>query len=237
MAWFNNLSPNVQAALIGAFVTLIGILIKDLLIAYLQERKKSEKDSQAVFRKYADPLSSAATSLLWRLNEVFSTEGRGAYLKGDAPPNTYNSYKKLSTLYRLASLIAWIRALRRELSYLRVQDKKGFQSVQKSLDDLEAALADGPQMELERLELLARLWILQLPTNNSEKQALAVELEHSVHRHFHKEGINRTEGASVEVKQRICAGVAEVICGRLKVSPYRRMSLATRRRRLMTFLP
>src|ERR1051326_6566722 len=59
---FNNISPNIQAALIGALVTLLGILIKDLLIAHLQERKKSEKDLQAVFRKYADPLSSAATS-------------------------------------------------------------------------------------------------------------------------------------------------------------------------------
>lgn len=218
MNWFNNLSPNVQAALIGAVVTLFGILIKDLAIALWQERKRTEKDMLAVFQRYADPLSSAATSLLWRLNEVFSKEGRGAYLKGDAPPNTYNNYKKISTLYRLASLIGWIRAFRRELLYLRVQDKKGFQSMQKALDDFELALADGPQMELERLDLLANLWLLKLPTDKLERAAIAVELEHAVHRQFHNEVINITGGVSTETKQRICAAVAVSLCGRLKAT-------------------
>jgi hypothetical protein len=86
MSWFNSLSSNVQAEVIGALVALIGILLKDLVIARWQERKKREQDQIAVFQKYADPLSSAATGLLWRLNEVFSNEGRGAYLKADAPP-------------------------------------------------------------------------------------------------------------------------------------------------------
>lgn len=217
MSWFNNLSPTVQAALIGAVVTLFGILVKDLTIALWQERKKSEKDLLAIFQKYADPLSSAATSMLWRLNEIFSKEGRGAYLKGDAPPNTYNAYKKISTLYRLASLIGWIRAFRRELSYLRVRDKEGFQSMQKALDEFESALADGPQMELERLDLLAKLWLLELPTDKLEKAALAVELEHAVHRQFHNESIDGTGVISLEVKQKVCSAVADALCSRLKI--------------------
>lgn len=219
MHWFNNLSPHAQAALIAALVTLAGILIKDLLIALWQDRKKSQKELLAIFQKYADPLSSAATSLLWRLNEIFSKEGRGAYLKSDAPPNPYNSYKKISTLYRLAGLIGWIRAFRRELSYLRVRDKKGFQSMQRALDDFESALADGPQMELEKLERLVRLWNLPPPTDDSDKSTLAVEIEQTMHRQFHAEGVYEGGAVSPEAKKRICSSIATLLSNRLKAKP------------------
>jgi hypothetical protein len=64
MTWFSNLNLTVKAALIAALVTLTGILIKDVIVAFLLERKKTEKELREVFQKYADPLSSAATSLL-----------------------------------------------------------------------------------------------------------------------------------------------------------------------------
>jgi hypothetical protein len=221
MHWFNNLSPHAQAALIAALVTLAGILIKDIAIAFWQERKKSDKELLAVFQRYADPLSSAATSLLWRLHEVFSKEGRGAYLQGDAPPNPYNRYKKISTLYRLACLIAWIRAFRRELSYLRVRDKKGFQLVQEALNDFESALADGPQMELERLHRLTRLW--SLPTvSASDQSALAVEIDQAIHQHFHAEGVYSNEDIPSEAKHRICVAIASLLSSHLKTIPLSR---------------
>ncbi len=219
MSWFNSLSSNVQAAVIGAVVTLFGILIKDFVIAFWQERKKREQNQLAVFQKYADPLSSAATGLLWRLNEVFSKEGRGAYLRADAPPNTYNNYKKVSTLYRLASLIGWIRAFRRELSYLRVRDKETFQYTQQAIHEFEIALADGPQMELERLDLLGKLWCLNLPTEKSQRATLAVDLEHAVHRAFHDERVNGGIDVSLEVKERICAAVVATLSNRLQSTP------------------
>ena len=215
MKWFNSLTPHAQAALIAAIVTLVGIVIKDVVIALWHERKKSEKELLAVFQKYADPLSSAATSLLWRLHEVFSIEGRGAYLKSDAPANPYNDYKKLSTLYRLACLVAWIRAFRRELSYLRVKDKEGFQSLQGALNDFESALADGPQVEMERLERLIRLWDLpEVP--DSDTSALAVEIDQAIHRQFEVECVWRTVRVSQEAKRRICENIASVLTNRLK---------------------
>lgn len=219
MTWFNSLSPNVQAALIGAIVALLVTFIKEFAIALWRERKQSEKDLSVIFQKYADPLSAAATSLLWRLNEVFSTEGRGAYLKADVPPNTYNNYKKVSTLYRLASVIGWIRAFKRELSYLRVRNPDRFQSIHEAIHEFEKALADGPQIELERLDLLGSLWSLNLPTGKSERSALGVELEHSVHREFHNECIDGSATVSLEVKQRICAQIAVALCNRLGSAP------------------
>jgi hypothetical protein len=215
MKWFNSLSPHAQAALIAALVTLLGILLKDVVIAFWRERKKSEKELLAVFQKYADPLTSAATSLLWRLHEVFSKEGRGTYLRSDAPANPYNDYKKLSTLYRLACLVAWIRAFRREISYLRVKDKEGFQSVQAALNDFELALADGPQVEIERLERLIRLW--DLPAiSDSDKSSLAVEIDQTIHRQFEMERVRSSETVSSEAKHRICKNISSVLTSRLK---------------------
>jgi len=217
MNWFNTLNPNLQAALVAATVTLFGIFLKDFLLTLWNERRRDEKDSLAIFQKYADPLSSAATSLLWRLKEVFAEEGRGLFLKQDSPPNTYNHYKKLSTLYRLASLVGWIRAFRRELSYLKVRDKEGFHSIQNALDNFESALADGPQVELERLEGLARIWDLTLPEDEPQKAALAVEVEQVMDKQFHNESIDGQTDIPPNVKLRLSNALATVLCNRLKM--------------------
>lgn len=50
MKWFNSLSPHAQAALIVAIVTLVGIVVKDVVIALWRERKKSEKEILALLR-------------------------------------------------------------------------------------------------------------------------------------------------------------------------------------------
>jgi hypothetical protein len=218
MTWFSNLNPTVKAALVAALVTLTGILIKDVIVAFLLERKKTEKELRAVFQKYADPLSSAATSLLWRLHEVFSKEGRGAYLRADASPNPYNSYKKLSTLYRVACLMAWIRAFRRELSYLRVREKEHFESLQAALNEFESALADGPQMEVERLERLIRLWDFP-KVSKSDEPALAVEIDQTMHRQFHLEGLHSSDDVPGEVQTRVCEVIAATLAKGLKVTP------------------
>jgi hypothetical protein len=148
---------------------------------------------------------------------VFSKEGRGAYLRGDAPPNPYNRYKKISTLYRLACLVAWIRAFRRELSYLRVRDKKGFQSVQEALNDFESALADGPQMEMERLERLIKLWDLP-KVSKSDEAALAVEIDQTIHRQFHIEGLYSNDDVPAEVQTRICEAIASTLTRGLRAT-------------------
>lgn len=61
--------------------------------------------------------------------------------------------------------------------------------MQRALDDFESALADGPQMELEKLERLVRLWNLPSTTDDADKSALAVEIEQTTHRQFHAEGV------------------------------------------------
>jgi hypothetical protein len=88
------------------------------------------------------------------------------------------------------------------LSYLRVQDQERFQYTQDAIHEFETALADGPQVELERLDLLAKLWCLNLPTDESQRATLAVDLEHSVHRAFHDERVNGDIDVPFEVKEK-----------------------------------
>lgn len=72
--WFTELDIRLQAALIAGAVALFGILLKELVIARLQESRSARKSTLSVYRTYADHLASAASHLLWRLHEIFYKE-------------------------------------------------------------------------------------------------------------------------------------------------------------------
>lgn len=180
LKWFSGLSIQVQAALIGATVTLLGILVRDLVFRLWHERWQRRKSQFEIFRRYADPLISSASSLLWRLYEFFYIKGRCDYLKN--PMREFEKYKKISTLYRIARLLGWICAYRRELSFLEVSKKKQLDSINKAIESLEAALADGPHIELEKLKGIASLWDIKLPNKKQEISAIAIALNNIIMR-------------------------------------------------------
>ena len=134
-------------ALIGVVMALVVVLLRDLFVRYVFEQRSEKKTAIEVFRRYADPLSSSATSLLWRLNEILNQPGRGTFLRKDVASTKFVSYKRLSTIYRFAALLGWIRAFRRELSFLRSKDDSGLGQIKESLRSLERALADGSHIE------------------------------------------------------------------------------------------
>ncbi|MCK9276436.1 MAG: hypothetical protein M0P57_15260 [Syntrophales bacterium] len=119
--WFSDLSVTVQAALIGALASIVVGLIRDFVLKRLSERREALKSVEDVYRRYAEPLGAAMTSLMWRLREIFSKDGRASYLAGQGPKTTFEDYKIQSTYYRLAAVLGWLRALRRELSFFRLE--------------------------------------------------------------------------------------------------------------------
>ena len=159
--WFSALDARLQTGIIAAAVTLIGILLKDLAINTLQERRRTRQSVLSVYRSYADPLTSAATHLLWRLNEIFYKESY--YLKPEGEPTEFERYKQISTLYRLASLLGWIQAYRRELAFLPEAAPGKLRPLRDAITEFQMALADGSHVELQRLESLSALWELTLP--------------------------------------------------------------------------
>jgi len=160
-------SPPVVAAVIALAGVLIGLVARDIVMAIYVARKKRadeladkrETDREArrdMVRLYADPLKDSVTSLKYRLHEIVEKK-QARYLRSDAPSIPFLEYKRISTLYRIAAVLGWIRAIRRERSYLDPQQAAASSEMQ-SIAELEAALADGTHVELQRLVELLNLW-------------------------------------------------------------------------------
>jgi hypothetical protein len=163
------LSPQVVAALLALAGVIVGLLARDIVMAiYLSRRKRADElaDEKAaagrahrdLVRLYADPLKAAATSLKHRLHEIVDKK-QARYLLADAPRIPFLEYKRISTLYRIAAVLGWVRAIRRERSYLD-PDQAANSGEMQAIEELEAALADGTHVELQRLAELSALWEL-----------------------------------------------------------------------------
>jgi hypothetical protein len=160
-------SPQVVAALLALAGVIVGLVARDVIMAIyllrqkrtqeLNDRKEAEgKQHYDLVRLYSDPLKDAVTSLRYRLKEIVEQKQAG-YLLADAPHTSFHDYKRISTLYRIAAVLGWIRAIRRERSYLDPQQASASHEMQ-AIGAFEKALADGNHVELQRLDELANLW-------------------------------------------------------------------------------
>lgn len=160
-------SPQVVAALFALAGVIVGLIARDIVMAIylvrqkrtqeLADRKKAaDKQHQDLVRLYSDPLKDAVTSLRHRLKEIVEQK-QARYLLADAPSTPFLDYKRISTLYRIAAVLGWIRAIRRERSYLDPQQASGSVEM-RAIDAFEKALADGTHVELQRLDELSILW-------------------------------------------------------------------------------
>lgn len=180
-------TPQVLSAIITFTSVIIGIFIKDIILAlYFNNKNKAEKDIEKsiliererreIVRVYADPLYMAAKSLNSRLTEITNPH-LGKHLLSSAPKTEYNEYKKISNLYRLAALLGWIRAFRRERSYLDPYDGQTSE-VDEAIGKVESALADGQVVEEVRLSELAKLWNIDIERHDKNKlKSLASEID------------------------------------------------------------
>lgn len=160
-------SPAAAAALIALAGVLVGLVARDIVMASLLARKKRADEvadrkaaelraHRDLVRLYSDPLKEAVRSLRFRLHEIIGKK-QGQYLLSGALGTPYLTYKKISTLYRIAALLGWIRAIRRERSYLDPEQASASSEMQ-AITDLEFALADGDHVEQQRLDELLNLW-------------------------------------------------------------------------------
>lgn len=170
-------SLTVLGVVFTGIVTILAVFLRDFLIATSLKEKETAQLQYTKVMNYVDPLHSAASKLFWRFKEIFSEDGRGVYLTASAPTTEFNIYKIRSTLYRLASLLGWIRAFRKEMSYLSVADQKQFQALQMSIDSLEGALAEGIHAEQDRLRYLNDRWNLKLASHSKEFKRISVSLD------------------------------------------------------------
>lgn len=182
-------SPSFVGAVSGIGAFLGSTFLKDVLIQVWRDRRAdraADRSSQAeavdVFRNYSDPMLMAAISLFWRINELKNMLGRGGYLKRGLDGDEFDKYKFVSTVYRLASFLGWIRAYKKEVVYFSHHDDGVLASLTSALNEFEADLASGEDVEMQRLLALADIWNFELPQDKGRCKEISVLLDINVRR-------------------------------------------------------
>mgnify|MGYP001218886896 CR=1 FL=1 len=156
------MGQDVLSALIGTATGVVLAIVSSLIIPLVIRRQEKRDQRRSIHEKYAQPLAADAVNLLWRLDEILF-RGRSQYLRDEAPATAFNVYKRISTCYRLAVLLGWVRAIELEQSYLFFGEGASVEDLRTAVIDLKSALADSPHVETHVLRGLAGLWKLELP--------------------------------------------------------------------------
>lgn len=152
-------TATLLAAFVGAASAIITLICKDFIFVKIlktQDRKDSERE---ILRLYVAPVVSSCEKLVWRFDEIFLS-ARHQFLKAATLPLVFNEYKRQSTLYRIASLLGWMRAIQLELNALPMGGIAFSKNVGDAFEKVRKALADGPEVEVLRLQSLCSLWNL-----------------------------------------------------------------------------
>jgi hypothetical protein len=156
---------------------------------------------------------------MWRLDEMLGKDGRTSFLLGNAPRTDFGEYKLRSTYYRLAALLGWLRALRRELSFLRFAGKHRITIIDDAIDRLEQTLADGYQVELQRLQGLLQIWGLPAIADDKVRLRLAVDLENCKDNALLSECVASPNDLSESKQIALASDSATLICTSGKFAP------------------
>lgn len=175
-------AENIAAIIIGS-LAFMGSLVGSAMGHWLEGiRKEHDKKDNAtrIIEKYGPPLGQAAQALLWRLNEILK-EGR-SFLKSSTRQSTFHSYKKISTHYRLAYLLAQIRLFETEFAFLKSAEQKKIKDIESSVDGIKRTLADGSHVERKILDNLLSHFEPIRDQSEDKKRRIASKLHDEIYR-------------------------------------------------------
>lgn len=202
----------IQTALIAACTTLItvflGFLIKDYLIPLIVEDRVKRRKGQELFLKIKRNLFSSANSFNHRLHEIFRT--RSHYLWKQTPLIEFYDYKYRSTVFRLCTLLGWVRIYRIQEPNLVIKKKADTSHlILERIQAIESSLADGQRVEMYIVKAIFRL--LGKDTNAVQKTDLekfSVELDHLVHAVHSRHNIVQLNDADTPIKDQFIKDLA-----------------------------
>ncbi len=174
------MDERIITGLIVAGSSFMGVVLKDLIAPYYQDLKKRRHDDRNTLELYARPLAASAEPLFFRLREIL-LDKRSEFLLHPPAGTSFSTYKFISTIYRLAALIAWIRAMKLEQSYLLHSPKPFSEKINKAIHAFEGALADGPHVEIYIAKTICNLWSLDLPNDPRREKHIAAKCEAAIH--------------------------------------------------------
>lgn len=211
------MDQEVLSALIGTATGVVLAIISSLVIPLILKRQEKVEQRRSVHEKYAQPLAADAVNLLWRLDEILF-KGRAQYLGENAPKTPFNIYKRVSTCYRIAAVLGWVRAIELEQSYLFFGEDASVEDLRGAVADLKSALADSPHVEAHVLRGLAEAWRIPLPADHASGARAAAcgnaEMQHVladfglVH---YRELLHLDEARQMEVVRRMSAAITAAI--------------------------
>jgi hypothetical protein len=220
--WFTQLSVPLQAAIVGAVAAVLVGFSRDFIAQWWFSKRGDRRAAKNIYRLYAEPLAAASVSLFWRLREVLDGHGRAEFLLVNKNTTAFEDYKLRSTYYRMAAMLAWIRALRRELTFFKLGAHGRLKAVETALWKFEEALADGHHVELQRLDGLASLWQFPRAADAAAWRRLSVELGRCYKRVLRTAGVTSATALSPEARHLLCKQANDLIstaCRAEKVSP------------------
>lgn len=229
------LPDDLKVALISAAAAII-VFVLGGLTEWSRRRSDRVESSRAIYRKYSDPITSAATGLLWRLHEVFDGSGAGYYLVDRQHPATFEHYKAVSTLYRIAAMLGWVRALRRELVFVASGDRRRQRTLESALTRLESVLADGGQQELERVDSILTIFFPDHSPDPRAKAEVGTRLDYELDRTRHAHGVGSIEDLSDEDAMQTVAMAVQVVADELGLDPVLRSAVDEHWRRCLALL-
>lgn len=147
---------------------------------------------------------------MWRADEIF-VKRRHAFLKTATLPLDFNGYKRTSTLYRIATLLGWVRGMTIELRALPHARGAKRMPIAREILAFQTALAEGTHVEQHRLVNLAELWGFDLSAL-SEPRRSQLGLSFEIEAHRLTGGRMKSTGDDLKAlrgadKHRICEGL------------------------------
>jgi hypothetical protein len=208
----------VLSLLTGAIGGAAALALKEYIAPILLEKRQRKNRENEILRSYVAPLNDACGNLIWRFNEILIDQ-RWHCLVTTTRPVDYNRYKRVSTLYRIACVIGWIRAIELELNSLPQGAARVRLPLSAPFDQFKSALADGPHVEIHRLEQLCSVLKFSLEKIGPlDKASLATTLEVKLYDiagdDLKGDGdfINNIDDAK---RIEICSGVADFLAQKL----------------------
>jgi hypothetical protein len=170
------------AALTGGLISgVLGPLLKDVAIQHWNECRSDDKLREQIEQSYFAPLSASAEKLIWRMSEML-VDRRTHFLLLKTHPKDFSQYKRLSTLYRVAALLGWMRAISLELSALPRGGFGANSPVLKALGKVQSTLADGHDVEERRLRSFRQACGIDVSAlTNNKFGSLAARFETTVY--------------------------------------------------------
>jgi len=163
-----ELNQTLILAIAGAVVTTLGsllaIFIKEYLLAKYFDDRRDRKTLDKIYKKYKDPILLSVIELSSRVSEILQhyptvylnqsalNSKMTAFKKNTIDDEHFRKYKFVSTLYRLCSFLGWLELYRQEITFLSSSNDKANMNLEKCLQDIRSAFADGQLNDAEDWE-------------------------------------------------------------------------------------